>query len=134
KLEVVQEERRLSELALIDTKDERVLVFLRSRICNQQVKQALERALKLRGQLAETQHDIVRVEQTLQVIDKDQARMRANMERVPQTSEAYKRYLKKFDEQETEIEKRRAEIAKLQESAERQRKEYESFLVNLSVE
>jgi len=56
------------------------------------------------------------------------------MERVPQTSEAYKRYLKKFDEQETEIEKRRAEIAKLQESAEKQRKEYETFLLNLTVE
>jgi len=60
--------------------------------------------------------------------------MRANLERVPQTSEAYKRYLKKFDEQETEIEKRRAEIAKLLESVEKERKEYENFLLNLNVE
>jgi hypothetical protein len=48
--------------------------------------------------------------------------MRANMERVPQTSEAYKRYLKKFDDQETEIEKRREQIGKFQETAEQQRK------------
>ena len=32
-------------------------------------------------------------------------RLRANFERLPPTSEAYKRYLKKFDTQETEIEK-----------------------------
>ena len=36
--------------------------------------------------------------------------MRANLERVPQASVAYKRYLKKFDDQETEIEARRAKL------------------------
>jgi len=41
-------------------------------------------------------------ENALKVIESDQSRMRANMERVPQTSDAYKRYLKKFDDQETE--------------------------------
>jgi hypothetical protein len=46
-----------------------------------------------------TQHEIGKEEQALQGIEKDQERMRANMARVPQTSEAYKRYLKKFDDQ-----------------------------------
>ncbi len=134
KLDVVQEEQRIDQIALTNSDDETVRFFLRSAATQPKVKEALEQALKLRAQLNDTQREIARVDQALQVIDKDQARMRANMERVPQTSEAYKRYLKKFDEQETEIEKRRAEVAKFQESAEKQRKEYENFLVNLSVE
>jgi hypothetical protein len=60
--------------------------------------------------------------------------MRANMERVPQTSQAYKRYLKKFDDQETEIEKHRATVTKLQKKADGQRKDYEAFLLNINVE
>jgi hypothetical protein len=98
------------------------------------VKEVLEQALKLRTQQAETQHAIGREEQALRVIEQDQSRMRENMQRVPPTSEAYKRYLKKFDDQETEIEKRRDRIAKLQETAESQRKEYVGFLQNLNVE
>ena len=63
-----------------------------------------------------------------------QKHQRANMQRVPPTSEAYKRYLKKFDEQESEIERRQARMAKLQEAADQQRKAYDDYLANLNVE
>jgi hypothetical protein len=43
------------------------------------------------------------------VVD-EQNRLRANLAAVPKESEAYKRYVKKFDEQETDIETRRAKI------------------------
>jgi hypothetical protein len=134
KLEVVQEEQRVDVMQLTNTNDDTVRYFLRGTIGSAKVKEALEEALKLKDQLAQTQSDIAKEEQALQVIEKDQARMRANMERVPQTSEAYKRYLKKFDDQETVIEKGRAVITKLQEKADSQRKTYESFLLNLNVE
>jgi hypothetical protein len=134
KLHVVEEQKRLDELALISSDDETVRYFFRSASSSPAVKKALEEVLKLREQLAATQRDIAREEQTLKVIEQDQGRMRANMERVPQTSEAYKRYLKKFDDQETEIEKSRARVAKLQQTAEEQRKAYETFLLGLNIE
>jgi hypothetical protein len=134
KLEVVQEEQRIDKISLGKCDEGTFRLFLRAGASSAKVKEALEQALKQREELAQTQHEMEKVEQALLVIDKDQARMRANMGRVPPTSEAYKRYLKKFDEQETEIEKRRAEIAKLQESADKQRKEYESFVANLNLE
>jgi adenylate kinase family enzyme len=43
-------------------------------------------------------------------IGEDQGRMCKNIERTPKESEAFKRYLKTFDDQETEIEKRQAHI------------------------
>ncbi|MCI0464842.1 MAG: DUF4139 domain-containing protein [Gemmataceae bacterium] len=132
--EVVEELRHVQTIALSNSDDETVRFFLRSSITTAKVREALEQALKLKSQLAQTQRQVGREEQALKAIEQDQARMRANMERVPQTSEAYKRYLKKFDDQETEIEKRREQIAKLQESAEQQRKAYENFLLTLNVE
>jgi len=61
-------------------------------------------------------------------------RLRANLEKVPPTSEAYKRYLKKFDTQESEIEQLQEAIKQLQDQERKQQKEYESFLAELSVE
>lgn len=43
------------------------------------------------------------------------AKLRANLKEVPPTSDGYKRHLKKFDEQEMEIEKRQKELARLRE-------------------
>ena len=134
KLQVVEEQKRVDEIALINSDDAAVRLFLRSASSSPAAKKALEEILKLRDQLAGTQRDIGREEQALKVIESDQARMRANMERVPQTSEAYKRYLKKFDDQETQIETTRARVARLQETAEGQKKAYEAFVLGLNVE
>jgi hypothetical protein len=134
KLQVVEDQKRVDEIALINSDDETVRLFHRSASSSPAAKKALEEILKLREQLAGTQRDIGREEQALKVIESDQSRMRANMERVPQTSEAYKRYLKKFDDQETQIETTRARVARLQETAEGQKKTYEAFVLGLSIE
>jgi hypothetical protein len=55
------------------------------------------------------------------------------MGRVPKDSDAYKRYLKKFDEQETEIEKLQDAVKKLQTTEADQRLAYEEFLADLDV-
>jgi hypothetical protein len=134
KLEVVEELPRVQTLALNNSDDETVRVFIRSTVSSPRIKKALEEALAMKAKVNDLRREVQKEEQALKVIEQDQARMRANMERVPATSEAYKRYLKKFDEQETEIEKRRAQIVKLQEAAEGHRKTYEDFLANLNIE
>jgi hypothetical protein len=134
KLSVVEEQKRTDELAILSMDDQSVRVFLLSKVGSDKVKAALEQIIKLRADLAQTQQEIGKEEHALAGIEKDQERMRANMARVPQTSEAYKRYLKKFDDQETEIERRRSTITTLQTNAESQRKAYETFVVRLNLE
>jgi hypothetical protein len=134
KREVVEEQQRVDQVVLTTSDDETVRFFVRGSVSSARVKQALEQTLRLKSELAQTQTEIRTEEEALAVIEKDQARMRANMERVPQTSQAYKRYLQKFDDQETEIEKRRATVSKLQQKSESQRKEFEAFLLSLNVE
>lgn len=135
-LDFVVEERlpHFTQVALSNNNDESVRILIRSHASSPAVKEALQRALELKAKFDAALQDIAREDRALKVIEQDQVRMRANMERVPQTSEAYKRYLKKFDDQETEIERLRARITQLQEKLEQERKAYETYLANLSVE
>ena len=98
------------------------------------MKAELGKAIALKGKVSEAQQEVAKEERLLKTIEQDQSRMRANMQAVPPTSEAYKRYVKKFDEQETEIEQRRAKIAKLNDKADEQKRALDTFLTNLTVE
>ena len=53
---------------------------------------------------------------------------------MPPQAEAYKRYLKKFDQQETDIEKYQADIKKLQAIEHAQKKEFDDFLANFNAD
>ena len=62
----------------------------------------------------------------------DQGRLRANREKVPPTSAAYKRYLEKFDKQEPVIEKYQEEIKQMNEVVKTLQKELEVSIFNCS--
>ena len=81
-----------------------------------------------------TQREIQQQQRELNTITADQDRLRKNLKEMPPEAAAYKRYLKKFDEQETEIERLQKLIKELQEGEHAQRKEYENFLANLTAE
>jgi septal ring factor EnvC (AmiA/AmiB activator) len=98
------------------------------------VKAAVNGALDLKGKLALTLRELAQVNRQLNDIVHDQARLRANLKEMPPTAEAYKRYLKKFDDQETQIEQMRAQIKKLQDQEHQQRLALDAYLTNLSVE
>jgi len=90
--------------------------------------------MTLRGKMAATQRELQQQERQLNVITQDQDRLRKNLKEMPPEAAAYKRYLKKFDDQETEIERLQKLIKELQDSEHAERKAFESYLANLSVE
>ena len=133
--EVVEEQARASTRWRCSSNDDRaVRIFLNSQVTSAKVKEALEKAAGLRGKLSETQTELGQLQTQLKAITDDQVRLRANFERLPPTSEAYKRYLKKFDTQETEIEKLQDDIKKMQTTEKSQTREYEDYLAGMSVE
>src|SRR5262249_35924723 len=103
-------------------------------ITSQRIKDGLKQAIVFRDALGKTTREIREQERQLQVITQDQGRLRANIREVPTGSAAYKRYVAKFDQQETQIEKYQADIKKLQTTEHRQRKEFEDFLTNFSAD
>jgi hypothetical protein len=95
------------------------------------VKAALKGLGERKGKLAQVARKVAEVGQRLKTIADDQARLRANIDKVPRESAAYKRYLEKFDTQETEIEKLQAKIEENKQQQQRLHKEYDEYLKNL---
>jgi hypothetical protein len=74
------------------------------------------------------------VDRRVQVITADQARLRQNLREMPREAEAYKTYLRKFDEQEKEMDTLHAKLKTLHAQEEQEKKAYDDFLANLTIE
>ncbi|HZZ77870.1 MAG TPA: DUF4139 domain-containing protein [Gemmataceae bacterium] len=132
--EVVEEHQRTNQIILTTTDDQTIRFYLSSTVASPGLKKALETAISLKTKLADTQREIAQVEKQMRGIVEDQARIRANMERVPMNSPPYQRYLKKLDEQETQIEAFQAQIKTFRQREEEQRRNYETYLLGLNLE
>jgi hypothetical protein len=131
----VAEERQDNFAAQISTQnDDQIRLFINQPLASDGLKAGLKQALELRWATAKTTREIGELERQLRTITEDQDRLRKNLKEMPQTAAAYKRYLEKFDKQETEIEKYQADIKKLQAAEHEQRKAFDDFLANFSAE
>jgi hypothetical protein len=134
KLDVVEERDVVQTVSISNVDDQTIRVFLNHQLSSSKVKDALSQAILLKNKVAETQRDLAHQNQLLRDINQDQARLRANLKEMPATAAAYKRYLEKFDKQETEIEQLQDKIKQLQTREFQQKQELDGYLVNLSVE
>jgi hypothetical protein len=133
--QTVVEERDISQsIGISNTDDGTINFFVNNTISSKTVKDALRQALTLRAKVAATQQELANVNEQLRVITEDQARLRANLREMPNTAAAYKRYLEKFDKQETEIEALRDQQKKLQAADLKNHQELDKFLINLNVD
>ncbi len=133
--QVVTEERVLgSQIQLTNSNDDQMRIFINSTASSPKVKDGLKQAIALRWAWNKTQRDIAEQQLQLKTITEDQVRLRANLKEMPPTAAAYKRYLDKFDQQETQIEKYQADVKKMQETEHHQQKDFEDFLANFSAE
>jgi hypothetical protein len=131
----VAEERDLTQtVQLTSADDQQIRFFLQQQVLSTAVRQALEKAIGLRGELAGVQRELEQANRALAQIEQDQGRLRANLKEMPPTAAAYKRYLEKFDAQETQIEKLQGQRQQLQDKEHQQRQAYEGFLMALNVE
>ncbi len=132
--EVIEEKDVGSIIALSNTDDNTMRFFLNQPVVGEAVKKALTKALELKGKVNDTQREIAQQQRQLKDITDDQARLRANLKEMPPTADAYKRYLKKFDDQETQIEDFQKKIKALQDNEFLHRKAFEDFLGKLDIE
>jgi septal ring factor EnvC (AmiA/AmiB activator) len=133
-LAVVEEQRRTDQIRLNGSDDTSLRFFLRHSVPSPALKASLERMIALKVTLTDTQRDLAQAQAQLKEITDDQSRIRANFEKMPPTSTAYKRYLEKFDNQETEIEKLQADIKAKQASTKAETRAYEDYVAGLNVE
>ncbi len=133
-LTVTEEKDLGSQMALTNTDDNSIRVFIQDAATSAAAKEALHKALELKGKGDKTRQELEHVNQLLADIERDQTRLRANLKETPPTAEAYKKYLAKLDKQETEVDDLREQIKKLRDQELQQRQQYEAFLASLDVE
>ena len=131
---VVEERDVNNSFAISNTDDGTIRFFVNNALASPSVKKALQAALALKADRAKAQQELNNVNLELQNLTTDQGRLRANLREMPTTAAAYKRYLEKFDKQETQIEELQAKQKELQTKLLQKQKELDDYLRNLSVE
>jgi hypothetical protein len=133
--QVVTEERVMEQaIQLTNLDDNGIGHFINQAVASDKVKAGLQKSMELRWAMQKTQREIAELQRQLDAIRNDQPRLRANLKELPQTSEVFKRIVKKFNEQETQIEKYEEDIKKLQGVEHQQRKEFEDYLTAFTAE
>jgi hypothetical protein len=134
KQEVIEERDLVSQIAITNLDDNTMRLIFTSTVTSKPVIEALKKSQDMKFKMGETQRELAHARQQLTDIERDQTRIRANLRDTPSSAAAYKKYLEKLDAQEGEIDKLTARIKELQEAENQQRKGYENYLANLSVE
>jgi hypothetical protein len=133
--QVVSEERITQQaIQLTNLDDNTIRHFMSQTAASDKMKTGLQKGMELRWAMQKTQREIGELQRQLDTIRNDQPRLRANLKELPQTSDAYQRIVKKFNEQETQIEKYQTDIKKLQGVEHEQRKSFEDYLAAFSAE
>ncbi len=132
---VVREARQFQEEASLTTLNPDAYAFyLRSSKVSDRVKNVLNKIVTSRDEIARIKSDRKVPEDRLVEIGQEQTRIRENMARLSQNAELYQRYVKKFDEQETEFERVRTDVAKLKEQEAIRQRELNEYLSNLDLD
>jgi hypothetical protein len=134
KFEVAEEQDLRQESAIAGCNLDTIRYLLQYEFEGAQVKAALEKVLQLQDNVSATRQELAGVQQELSNITRDQERLRANLKEMPATADAYKRYLAKFDSQETTIEKLQAQVKELQARQMKLSRECEAYFAGLNVE
>jgi hypothetical protein len=128
----VIETRMISQtVSLSNMGSDQVAVYISNPVVSQAVKNALQKVVALQAAVTGTVAQRSTRESRVNEINNDQARIRQNMDRLAQTSDLYKQYVKTLTDEETELGTLRADIAKLRDQEAAQRKDLSTFIQNL---
>jgi len=120
-------------LRILDADDERLGAVAKSTVIDPAVRSALAELGRLRRTVADRQGAEERIKTEIAGISEDQARIRANLERVDKDSALHKRYLEKLAAEETRIETLQAQSAKAADDTRAATSAVEAFVAKLSV-
>jgi hypothetical protein len=134
KLAVIQTRTVDQSVSLASLTGDQVAFYVRSTVVSPAVKAALQKLSDLMQKLSGTTSLRTRSEARVNDIGQDQERIRANMERLSQTSDLYKRYVKTLNDEEDELAKLADQIASLRDQEAAQQKEVSNFIQSIDAQ
>jgi hypothetical protein len=132
---VVREEMVASQqVAVTNLDDSMIQFFVSNTSVSEGVKKALAEVVRRRQAMNALQVEQQQVAQQIAAIAQEQERIRQNMAQLEKNTELYARYVKKFGEQEDQIEKLRARTNELAQQIAQAQQAINEYIANLSVE
>ena len=131
KHDVTEERQQARKETLESINEERLALLLASASLTDGVKDNIRKGTGMLKALTATAATLKDLQAQMKEITEEQNRIKGNLERLPETSEVYKRLIDKFDKQETALEKVQVQTAEKSTLEKTQKKEYESFLEKL---
>lgn len=133
-LRVVEEKEFQHTASLFNSDENTIKSLLGHEVSSVKVRKALEEVLALKAKVTAATAAMNHAQRRLNDIREDQARIRENLKTVPPESAAYKRYVKKFDTQESEVEELTESIKGLQDRELAERQNFEKHIGNITIE
>lgn len=130
-LKVEEERTDQQQLALSNIDDNTIVFYMNTPVVSREVKTALGEVIKRRQAIQQLVTKRQQLEQQVRDIDAEQARIRQNMAQLDRGSDLYNRYVKKFAEQEDDVESLRKQIRSVQADETAARKDLDDYLVKL---
>jgi hypothetical protein len=130
----VAERRRLDQTVILsDLPIEAIKIYLSAETIGPAVRDALGKVVEMRRDLEGTTFELRRRETRVKEIDQEQNRIRQNMERLPQNSDLYGRYVQILTTHEDELASLRKQMTELRERQDEQRKALDDYLLSLDI-
>jgi hypothetical protein len=120
-------------ILLMDSGIDQIAYYQQAKEVSPKVKEALQRVVYLRNKLDDVRAQRTRLDHRTTEITAEHARIRENMQRLQQNSDLYTRYVKKLDQQETELDSLRKDIERLKNTEEEHRRELQNYMMSLDV-
>jgi len=133
KVTVREQHVEAQQIALLPLDVDAVVVYTREGAIPKNVRDALVKAAQLKGALVDAERQINEKNQKIEEITREQTRIRANMGAVNSNSAYSKRLLQELDDQETQIQDFKKQVAELQKQRGQKQKDLEDYLANLNV-
>ena len=133
-LEVKEERVDNQQFALTNLDENSIVHYIGQQVTSDKVKAALQEVVTRKQKLAKTVQDKQRLEQEIKTVSQEQDRIRQNMAQLDRNADLYKRYVKKFSDQEDLVDKMRTQIETLTTDETKQRQSLDDYLIKLELE
>ena len=132
-LKLEQEQTIRQAMAISNLNDEAIHFYLSAKVVSEQLKEALREVTRRKAELADLNRRKQQMEREIATIGEEQARIRQNMESISQNTDLYSRYVKKFTEQEDQIERLREDARALELQITNAQQALDEYLANLDL-
>ncbi len=132
-LKVLEQQTVSEQVGLANLPDDAIIIYQRSTAVSDAVKKALSELVKRKQEIQGLAQKKAEQKEIINAITQEQGRIRENMSRLDRNNDLYARYVKKFSEQEDQVEKAREAIKELDVQIHTKQKSLDDYLLGLDL-